>query len=98
MRIFQDTIERSLYVLLLLTFIAAGTGLFLTVKANNLLAEQQDQFHTDSLRNLKTIEDNQIAQSQAIKVYIDCLVKINPQGDIPAQESACFNNAPVVHK
>lgn len=89
MKILQTSIERLLYLNLLLVFIIAAAFSF-------AFARQQNTLHNQSTAILQTIKENQAAQTEATKIYIDCLLKINPQGNIRIQEQVCFDKAPTV--
>lgn len=95
-KILQSTVEKLLYILLLLVFIANIILIIITVNIFNSLKTQQQSFHKDSASSLVTIKQNQVNETVAVKTYIDCLLHINPQGNLPAQETICFNKAPVV--
>lgn len=92
MNILQSTIERGLYLLLLLLFLINIIGLVVNI---NILKD-----HTRSIQlqeqQTKTIENNQLTNSLALKDYIACLLVINPNGNLPNQEHICFINAPEV--
>lgn len=96
MKIFQSSIEKGLYILLLTMFILVFIATIILIHVNNQLDKQQHEFHADNVMNLAIIENNQAKQSQSIRIYIDCLLKIKPSGNVPAQEKVCFNKAPQI--
>lgn len=96
MKIIQSTVERLLYIALALVFIVAAIGAFGAIYNSNKLTMQQKQFHADNISLLNTIKKNQAIQTTATKDYIACLLKINPQGNLPAQEQVCFDEVPQV--
>lgn len=99
MRIIQSTIEKLLYVLVLLMFIsiiiiaavAYDDGQQIKQIINN--HTQQIMFQEKETDQIKA---NQLINSTALKDYIACLIAINPNGDIQVQETTCFKNAPEV--
>lgn len=96
MKILQSTIERLLYILLFIVFFVGVVGTIAAIHDGQELKAQQKQYHQDSTNNLKTIEQNQVLQTQILKDYANCIFHINPQGNIQAQVLVCFNNAPVI--
>jgi len=106
MRILQSTIERLLYVLLLLVFIAViivgGIGYHDGQQIKQLIATNSANHGAAIMRTeqqTQTIINNQKINSQALKDYIACLLKLNPS-ETPTQiqqaEQICFNNSPGV--
>ncbi len=85
MKLFQSSIEKLLYVLILLIFVVASYGTWAAVNDANKISDSQG-----------LIIKNQVANNQAIKVYINCLTHIDPKGDVQAQLNSCFNAAPKV--
>lgn len=92
----QSTVERSLYILLLLMFVLAIVGTSIATVVYIDLRKQQTQLHSQSVTDLTTIEQNQVLQTEAIKDYFACLLSINPQGNLSIQEQVCFNSAPII--
>jgi hypothetical protein len=90
MNVLQSTIEKGLYVLLLVMFLVNIAILYEVGKVINN--------HTDQLQQqnqlAKDIEKNQFTNSSAIKDYIACLININPAGNVQQQEQTCFDRAP----
>ncbi len=94
MKIIQATVERLLYIVLFLIFIIFIVFLILTVEQNKKLVDIGKEIENAQ----QTIIENQSIQSQAGKVYINCLVHVNPPGDVQTQINTCFNAAPKVKK
>lgn len=98
MKIIQSTIERLLYIGLLLMFIVASIAAIAATLDYQQLTRQQRQFHDQSLNNLNVIKQNQVNQTIATKEYIACILAINPKGNLHAQENACFDKAPSIKR
>lgn len=96
LKLLQSTIERALYLLLLLVFIALAVVGYAVLNNNRRIVRQEKIFHQESVSNLQEIKQNQAIQEVALKEYIDCIIHINPQMNIQAQELSCFNGTPQV--
>lgn len=98
-KIIESTIERGLYILLLLTFlIAIGTFGVAYASLRSLRAQQTD-FHNQSALDLATIENNQVAQTNSLKQSFICLVNISPTSTDQKQEAInCLDSVPGVSK
>lgn len=101
MRILQSTVERLLYFLLLLCFLATIIVGIIAYKDGQKISQQQQQFHEGSAQTLRIIKQNQQAETLAVKTYIACLLTLNPQSSpasIQSQEQICFDTAPQIMK
>ena len=90
MKPFQSVIERSLYILLMLTLVVnvlLGTLLYANIMQ---IKSQQDSINTATLK----VEKKQEETSQSLRSYIACILAIDPHGDIKVQEQVCYNKVP----
>lgn len=94
MKILPSTIERLLYYILFLIFVVFIIFFVLTEQQNNQLKDLGQKI----VKAQETIIQNQTIQTQANKIYINCIVHINPAGDVQSQLNTCFNAAPKVKK
>jgi ABC-type dipeptide/oligopeptide/nickel transport system permease component len=94
-QIMQSTVERLLYILLALVFLAV---LVVGAIAYND-GQQVKQITEQHSSEIKNIETNQHINALAIKQYIACLLNLSPtqtQAQIKTAELTCFDNAPEV--
>jgi hypothetical protein len=94
--ILQSTIERLLYILLLLCFATTIIVGVIAYQDGQKIKQQQQIFHDSGTQSLKVIKQNQQAETLAVKTYIACILVINPSGNLQAQEQACFDKAPKI--
>lgn len=81
-----------MYLLLILLFISNFVVAFVLYNESKQIKEitsNQDYFS-------QIIKKDQRTNALAIKTYIACLLELKPSGNVPAQEQACFDNAPPV--
>lgn len=101
MKILQSTIERLLYILLALMFVAViviGIIAYRDGQEVKQIINDHTQVIQREEQQTEEIEKNQLTNSTALKDYIACLLTLTPTGDmtLQAQEQTCFNNAPEV--
>lgn len=98
MKILQSTVERLLYILLLLCFVTTVIVGTIAYKDGQKISQQQQQFHNTNIQSLKIIKQNQEAETTAVKTYIACLLTLNPAiTSLQSQEQVCFSRAPTIH-
>lgn len=101
MNILQSTVERLLYLLLLLCFTATIIVGIIAYQDGQYIKRQQQIFHDNGDSNLRIIKQNQAAETLTVKTYIACLLMISPQSSpdsIKIQEQICFDKAPKIIK
>lgn len=96
MNIIESYIERLAWILVLVVFVGEVIGLIILSNILHNLKQQQTYFHNSNNTSLSIIKQNQATQTTAIKDYIACLLAINPQNNLTAQEQVCFNKVPEV--
>lgn len=100
MKIIQSTVERLLYVILLVVFLAVGFVGVIAYNDGKKITQQQQYFHDTNIKNLQVIKANQAAETGAVKTYIACLLTLAPNSStsIQQQEKVCFDKAPQIIK
>ena len=85
----QSTIDRFTAVVLLVMFIGAFISVAINYYVIHQLKVQQQQFHSQNIQ-----AENTIIQTQ--KIYFNCLLGLNPKGNIKSQEKTCFDKVPII--